>query len=402
MNRAASSRSQPRGRAGGRASGSGHDFQDLYVTLQLAKLLTGDRDPPVEVMWEKKALDFREGAGAEPVHVDDAIVSLSSGKTVYVQVKEAAPKTGWSSRQLIQSSVAHQFWQQWESADPDHRKGMALRLASPGDTTALDLMAEAALRSRSPQEMLTAEASAEIAGEIAILAAGLGLPRDSNDLWCFLRCLQAEPLHSATELEARIIQTFTSFGSHASDLARRLTRIVGRSKHIGPYARAALTRDTLIDALREDGFPEERLIAAGIVPAKPVNDATWDLYRQAIGRKFRTFRVYGLQVDRAVYADLPALFVPLRLAPIPAGRLQKRAGPEPPTEPRSLADRLSAEAEREEEGNPDDEGRSQRNGIFDLTSVLQEKNRFALVGGPGVGKTTTLKMARGGIGAGRG
>lgn len=46
---------KPRGRSGGRAGGAGYDFQDLYIALQLAKLLVGGRDKPVEVLWEKKA-----------------------------------------------------------------------------------------------------------------------------------------------------------------------------------------------------------------------------------------------------------------------------------------------------------------------------------------------------------
>jgi hypothetical protein len=37
---------QPRGRSGGRAGGAGYDFQDLYIALQLAKLLVGDHDTP--------------------------------------------------------------------------------------------------------------------------------------------------------------------------------------------------------------------------------------------------------------------------------------------------------------------------------------------------------------------
>ncbi len=34
----------------------------------------GDRDPPVEVLGEKKALDRGQGAGAASVNIDDAIV----------------------------------------------------------------------------------------------------------------------------------------------------------------------------------------------------------------------------------------------------------------------------------------------------------------------------------------
>jgi hypothetical protein len=52
------SRSRPKGRTGGRAGGAGYDFQDNYIAHQLAKLLAGnDRDPLIEVLWEKKSLD---------------------------------------------------------------------------------------------------------------------------------------------------------------------------------------------------------------------------------------------------------------------------------------------------------------------------------------------------------
>src|SRR5712692_7430885 len=90
---------QPRGRAGGRAGGAGYDYQDIYVALKLTKLLMGDRDPLVEVLWEKKAVDLKAGAGAERVHVDDAIVRVRSGRCIYVQVKQSAPRAGWSLKE---------------------------------------------------------------------------------------------------------------------------------------------------------------------------------------------------------------------------------------------------------------------------------------------------------------
>src|SRR5215217_563829 len=90
---------QPRGRSVVRAGGAGYDFQDIYIALQLAKLLVGDRDRPVEVLWEKKALDW--GSGAQALHVDDVIINGGNGKKVYVQVKETAPSREWSTAELL-------------------------------------------------------------------------------------------------------------------------------------------------------------------------------------------------------------------------------------------------------------------------------------------------------------
>jgi len=105
-------------------------LQDVYVALQLAKLLTGrDRDPPVEVIWEKKALDLNSEAGVEAVHVDDAVMRLESGKCIYVQVKEASPSGGWSAKELVHRSVAQQFWQQWLAKEEEDRPRTFLRLA---------------------------------------------------------------------------------------------------------------------------------------------------------------------------------------------------------------------------------------------------------------------------------
>lgn len=388
-----SSRSRPKGRAGGRAGGAGYHLQDLYVAHQLAKLLmAGDRDPLVEVLWEKKALDLRADAGVEPVHVDDAIMRLTSGKCVYVQVKEASPSGGWSAKQLVRNSVAQQFWHQWTSKTPEDRPRTLLRLASRGDVTTLELMADVALRSRTPRELLSDEASVEIADEITTLAAALGLSTDSADLLAFLKCIQAEPLHTANDLEARIVLSLAQFREDAPDIAHRLINIVGRSKHAGRDARAAFSKEALIAALLEDGFAEEKMIAAGVVPAKPIDGAVWDWYRNWIVNNFRSFQVYGLQVDRAVFADLPALFVPLKLAPIPADRArdtdERRA-----RAARSLADRLSEEVEQifGHESELDDERLLHRRGALDLSTVLSGQRRFAIIGGPGVGKTTTLK-----------
>jgi hypothetical protein len=387
------SQRRPRGRSGGRAGGSGYDLQDRYVAHQLAKLLVGDREPLVEVLWEKKSLDLGGGHNVETIHVDDAILRLAGGRCVFVQVKEASPAGGWTARELIRSSVAQQFWAQWNSRPPAERSRTALRLAARGDVTTLELMADAALRSATPAELFADEASAEITNEIAALAAGLNLASDDTNFLAFLKCIQAEPLLAATDLETRTVQSLALFGDLAQGLARRLVSFVSGSKHPGSDARAAFSKDTLATALIDDGFPEASLIAIGVRRAKPVDDAVWDRYRELIIRKFRSFRVYGLQVDRAVYADLPALFIPLRLAPIPTGRARgAHNGPGGNTR-RSLAERLSEEAEqtRERENLDDQLSPSQKGEELDLHSVLLDKRRFAIVGGPGAGKTTTLK-----------
>jgi predicted NACHT family NTPase len=171
-----------------------------------------------------------------------------------------------------------------------------------------------------------------------------------------------------------------------------LIRMVGRSKHPGHVAGSHFTRETLVAALRENGVAENTLIAAGVLRAKPIDDNVWHRYRDQIVTRFRSFRVYGLHVDRDVYADLPALFVPLRLAPIPSDRALYKDGRRARAM-RSLAERLSAEDEQalDHTSDSDDEHRPNKGNVLDLAVVLAEKRRFAIVGGPGVGKTTTLK-----------
>src|ERR1700746_351534 len=130
---------QPRGRAGGRAGGAGYDYQDIYVALQLTKLLMGDRDPLVEVLWEKKAIHLKGDKGVERVHVDDAIVRVRSGRCIYVQVKQTAPRSGWSVREFAESGLAVQFWTQWLSKAPQDRLTTVIRLASAADVTPLKM-----------------------------------------------------------------------------------------------------------------------------------------------------------------------------------------------------------------------------------------------------------------------
>jgi len=178
-------------------------------------------------------------------------------------------------------------------------------------------------------------------------------------------------------VEKLIAQRLAAFGDDAPDLARRLTRMVGRSKHPGHDARSSFTKETLVAALRADGFAEDKLIAAGVVRANPIDDAVWDWYRDQVVHRFRSFRVYGLQVDRDVYADLPALFVPLRLVPIRADRPIYNKGMRARTG-RSLAERLSAEVERlpEDADDRDKHRHPDKGDALDLAGVLAEKRRL--------------------------
>jgi hypothetical protein len=53
--------------------------------VQLARLLIEDREPLLEVIWEKKALDL--GAGrAEAVHEDDLIVRTAQDREISLQL----------------------------------------------------------------------------------------------------------------------------------------------------------------------------------------------------------------------------------------------------------------------------------------------------------------------------
>ena len=82
------------GRSGGRAGAAGYDLQDVYVALQLAKMLTGGDDPIEEVFWEKKAIDHGPSHGVVPVFVDDAIIRRNSGKFIFTQVIWPDQKNG--------------------------------------------------------------------------------------------------------------------------------------------------------------------------------------------------------------------------------------------------------------------------------------------------------------------
>ena len=260
--------SHSRGRSGGRAGGSGYDYQDLYVALHLAELLVGgSRNPLLEVLWEKKAIDAV--GGVESVYVDDLILLHQSGAWAYVQLKENAPRGGWSVRHLIQSGVAEQFWRQWSVRPIEQRKHTTLRLATSGDVAPIRDLVDVALRSRTPRELLSDEGSASATGSVAALADALGLRSDGPDLLAFLRALDAVQVPAAPGLDAWIARTLVGFGEHAPHVADRLVRFIGESKHAGHAARASYLRGALIDRLLADGLPVEQLIGAGVLRAAP-------------------------------------------------------------------------------------------------------------------------------------
>jgi len=372
-----------RGRAGGRAGASGYDFQDIYIALQLAKLLMGDRDAILEVLWEKRAIDFGVGRGAELVHVDDAIIRRSDGRCIYVQVKENAPTGGWSAANFVRSGVAGQFWNQWQEKTETDRPRTGLKLASAGDVSSLAMVVDDALRSNTPAELLSFEASKETADDVRTLAAGLSISPDDPTLLSFFKSLQFEQLPAALELQAQLERFLAPFGGSQADVAAKLIRLVSMSKHVGPSARASHRRDSLIEALKTEGVPLEAFVAVGLVRrSKAQDDSFWDGYRGEVVKKFRTFRVYGLNVKRAVFADLPRLFVPLRFAEIQDRKrfAERFSGKDQARRPSFELFLDDAESERRET----EEGQ-------DIGSVLKQKRRFALVGGPGSGKTTCLK-----------
>lgn len=128
-------------------------------------------------------------------------------------------------------------------------------------------------------------------------------------------------------------------------------------------------------------------MAAGLMPGKQARDPSfWEAYRNEVVNQVRTFRVYGLQVQRAVFADLPSLFVPLKLAPIAGRDVAGAGGQARSRERRSLVEAVLTDVPEADEDKFNDPG-----GAVELGAVLAEKRRFALIAGPGSGKTTTLK-----------
>ncbi|HVR11031.1 MAG TPA: NACHT domain-containing protein, partial [Thermoanaerobaculia bacterium] len=205
----------------------------------------------------------------------------------------------------------------------------------------------------------------------------------SSELLGFLQAVQAERLPDAAGLDGWLVASLAVFGGKAPAVADRLLRVVAESKHGGQRARCAHGRASLLAALREDQAIEEALIGAGLLAAGGSRaPGFWDDYRNAVLADFRTFRVYGLQVERAVFADLPSLFVPLRLRSVGEGA-RDRADDDDGRQP---ADRLFAAVEDQWRGARRTERDSQ-----DLSSVLSAHRRIGLIGGPGCGKTTTLR-----------
>ena len=226
-------------------------FRDLYIAYQLAKLLIGapgERDQLSEVLWEKKAADLGAAKGVESVYVDDCIIRLTSGRCVYVQVKETAPIGGWSAAHFTRSGAAAQFWSQWCSKPPDERLAMVLRFASAGDVSTLALVVDVARRSRTPGELLSDEAAEDTASDARTIAANLSIPADSVDFLTFLKSLHFEQLRSANELYDQTVRSMNPFGTHAVDVTNRMIRLVAMSKHVGQSACSSFTRDGLLRA----------------------------------------------------------------------------------------------------------------------------------------------------------
>ena len=369
---------QTTGRSGGRAGGAGYDYQDVYVAWQLAKMLMGGADPIVEVLWEKKTID--SGNGAESVYVDDAIVRHQSGESIYTQLKELS--ASWTATKLIQSGVLAQFWKQWDSTSPESRDKIRLQLASTSKLDELAKVNDAALRSRTPAELMSDEAASESIEYIKKLAKELSLSETDPALHEFLRKVGVEELPAAHHMEGWIANELAIFGEAKSNAVNQLIRIVAQSKHIGPHSRSTLTRDGLIQQLKTSGFDLNVLVAAGLIAGgTPPSDGFWIDYRKDIITKFRTFRVYGLEVDHEVRADLPSLFVPLKLLPLD-DQAEKQIASTP--ERRSLTETLY-----EDEANRP--SRAEPKSANELAEVLANNRRFVLVGAQGCGKTTTAR-----------
>ncbi len=343
----------------------------------------GDRDPIIEVLWEKKAVDTGAGRGARTIHVDDAVVRLRGDRWVYTQVKETVPAGGWTARNLIKSGVAKQLWNQWQSTQPDDRRRTLLQLASGGSIAPLAIIIDAALRSRTPSELMSDETPAQAAADIEELSKHLFISESAQALLEFLKAVRAEPLPGVGEMYGWIIQSLALFGTAAGDTADHLIRIVAESKHVGGKARSSHTRTSLIGQMQEDGFEPELLAAAGLIVTGNQPDETfWRVYRAEVVKSLRRLRVYGLDIERPIFADLPALFVPLRLLPLDERKEEEIAAS--PTR-RSFIDVLD-EAAADRSGTQDEPAAG-----VDLSDVLADTRRFVLVGTQGCGKTTMLR-----------
>ncbi|HEX4960398.1 MAG TPA: tetratricopeptide repeat protein [Thermoanaerobaculia bacterium] len=233
--------------------------------MELAKLLTeAERDPAVEVYWEKGVLDFGDGTPRH-VSVDDLIVFYRSGKWRFSQIKKAGT---WTMGALIGEKVAQLLWQQWQEATTA-RVQIRLRLATGGTIRAEpQQIIKAAETAKTPAELtgsLGARAQQDLKQLAAALSAGEGA------LLAFLKVLEIDGLQSAEQVHNWTVQELRPlFGERASELAERLERIVARSKQSGEAARTQHTRDSLTAQLEAEDFSCEVLRRRRAVPLRAV------------------------------------------------------------------------------------------------------------------------------------
>jgi len=370
------------GRAGPRAAAAGYDFQDLYVASHLARLLLrADRDPPEEILWEKRAIDWSGDGPATHVVVDDVILSLRSGRRIYVEVKETRRRSAWRIAELTASDILSRFWSHWNGVPAEFRSRSRLRLATDGDVTDLRILIDAARRCRTMAEL---DEESAASADLRSICAALSLePRDPA-LLPFLKAIEAEPLPPAAEIEDSIARTLSAAGPAAPDIMRCLVRLVARSKHGDASACSGYTRDSLIDDLRSEGVTDATLIGIGAVRASPLaTPAVLDAYREGLIKEYRAQRVYGLQLRRPVSVDLFALFVSPVFATL--GEQRRDAGSES-AHHRSWMERLLVEDE-----SPAEPAKRENDDVVDLRGLLAASRRILVVGGPGTGKTTLLK-----------
>jgi hypothetical protein len=348
---------ETRGRGGGRGGASGYDFQDRYVALLLAELLVGARDPIVEVLWEKKALDADRRGKTEAVSVDDVIVSRQSGDWIFVQVKETAPGGRWSVKQFIQSDLAIQFWKHWKRREVDARSNTKLLLASGGNVRPLLDLVEAAARARTPAELLSKESSLQVVEDVRALAAALSVAPENPDLLAFLKATNARYLPEAPVLDEWIVQILLGLGEQAPKIADRLVRLVASSKHSGAKARSSYSRDSLLDDLIRDGVSKSSLVAAGLLPTVSSREPDFTRYLASLA---------------AEYAELPEL--PGHTKNLSLGDVIPMTVTLPP-----------------KPGSPEATGTPQPR-ILDLPHAVAEERAWMLVGEGGEGKSTALRF----------
>ncbi len=382
------------GRRGGLAGGSGYDFQDIFVALQLADLLIGSHasDPLVEVIWEKRGIDWGTGFGAEPVHVNDVVLVRRSGKRTHVEVKESAPSGEWTVKRLIDQGVLVRFWTEWSSKLPDAQSSLTLCLATGSAAQTIALLADVARRARTPAELVGDDASLGVADDLSLLVRALPPEVSEADVLAFLKALEVQQLPSATELESWIQQRFVSAGAGASHLASTLVRLVARSKHVGGSSRTSYTAEALVEALTAEGTLEDTLAGMGVIRLPSSSRELWDRHRALVVERFRQFRVYGLGEEDPVFADLQTLFVPLHL------RALRRASQPPRGEREHESSYLEPIASRVDGLDEDGEERQNRRDEWSvppdalaLADVMQTHRRFVVIGAPGSGKTTLLR-----------